>query len=55
VNWQQAALPVIANWVADMNRRKLDGNALLADARALLARNAKSKPGSAAPTGGAKK
>jgi TRAP-type transport system periplasmic protein len=55
VNWQQAALPVIADWVADMNRRKLDGNALLADARALLARNAKSQPSSAAPTGGAKK
>jgi hypothetical protein len=29
VNWQQAALPVIADWVADMNRRKLDGDASL--------------------------
>jgi TRAP-type C4-dicarboxylate transport system substrate-binding protein len=39
-HWQKAAQPVITEWVADMNRRSLDGNALLADARALLVRHA---------------
>lgn len=38
--WQQAARPVTAEWVADVARRGLDGDALLADARALLARSA---------------
>ena len=37
--WQRAAQPVIVEWVADMNRRKLNGAALLADARAMIARN----------------
>jgi TRAP-type C4-dicarboxylate transport system substrate-binding protein len=55
VNWQRAALPVIDDWIADMGRRKLDGNALLADARALLARNAKAPQSGAAPVGGPKK
>ena len=41
VQWQRAAQPVIVDWVADMNRRKLGGDALLADARALIARNAR--------------
>ena len=39
-NWQRAAQPVLVDWVADMKRRHLDGDRLLADARALLARNA---------------
>lgn len=39
-HWQKAAQPVITDWVADMNRRSLDGDALLADARALLVRHA---------------
>lgn len=38
--WQRAAQSVQSEWIADMNRRQLDGNALLADARALLARSA---------------
>ena len=38
--WQVAAQPVITDWVADVGRRQIDGNALLADARALLARSA---------------
>lgn len=38
-NWQRAAQPVLVDWVADMKRRQLDGDRLLADARALLARN----------------
>jgi TRAP-type C4-dicarboxylate transport system substrate-binding protein len=38
--WQRAAQPVLVDWVADMNRRQLDGDRLLADARALLARSA---------------
>jgi TRAP-type C4-dicarboxylate transport system substrate-binding protein len=49
-HWQKAAQPVITDWVADMNRRALDGDALLADARALLARRA-----APAPSAGAKK
>jgi hypothetical protein len=31
---------VQSEWIVDMDRRQLDGNALLADARALLARSA---------------
>jgi len=38
--WQRAAQPVLTDWVAEMNRRQLDGDRLLADARALLARSA---------------
>jgi TRAP-type C4-dicarboxylate transport system substrate-binding protein len=40
VRWQQAAQPVTAEWIADVRRRGLDGDALLTDARALLARSA---------------
>ncbi|HTN49425.1 MAG TPA: TRAP transporter substrate-binding protein [Burkholderiaceae bacterium] len=36
--WQQAAQPVIAEWLADLKRRQVDADALLADARTLLAR-----------------
>ena len=39
--WQVAARPVLEDWVRDMDKRGIDGNALLADARALIARNAK--------------
>jgi TRAP-type C4-dicarboxylate transport system substrate-binding protein len=39
-NWDRAARPLYADWIADMNRRGLDGNALLADARALIAQYA---------------
>jgi TRAP-type transport system periplasmic protein len=38
--WQKAAQPVLADWVRDMGKRGIDGDALLADARALIARNA---------------
>ncbi|HQR19464.1 MAG TPA: TRAP transporter substrate-binding protein [Burkholderiaceae bacterium] len=38
--WQVAAQPVITDWIADVGRRQIDGNALLDDARALLARSA---------------
>jgi len=31
---------VLADWVRDMGKRGIDGDALLADARALIARNA---------------
>lgn len=41
VNWQRAAQSVIHDWVADMKRRKIDGDALLADARAMIASGAK--------------
>jgi TRAP-type C4-dicarboxylate transport system substrate-binding protein len=54
-HWQRAAQPVIADWVADMNRRKLDGDALLADARALLVRHSTSEAQRAGAAGGAKK
>lgn len=40
VRWQRAAQPVMTDWVGEMNRRQLDGDRLLADARALLARSA---------------
>lgn len=46
-HWQQAAQPVIGEWVRDMNKRGLDGDGLLADARALIARQA--QPGTGAP------
>jgi TRAP-type C4-dicarboxylate transport system substrate-binding protein len=39
-NWQRAAQPVLVEWIADMKRRQIDGDVLLADARALLARSA---------------
>jgi TRAP-type transport system periplasmic protein len=42
VNWQRAAQPVLTEWVADIKRREIDGDRLLADARALLARSAAS-------------
>lgn len=52
--WQKAAQPVLSDWVRDMNKRGLDGDALLADARALIARHSKaqaSAPASAASSG----
>jgi TRAP-type C4-dicarboxylate transport system substrate-binding protein len=42
--WARAAQPVAEEWVAEMNKRGLDGAALLNDARAALARNAPSAP-----------
>ena len=39
-HWDRAARPLYADWIADMNRRGLDGNALLAAARALIAQHA---------------
>ncbi len=54
--WDRAARPLYADWIADMNRRGLDGNALLAEARALIAQyaaaaDAISARPAAAPTG----
>ena len=43
--WDRAARPLYADWIADMNRRGLDGNALLADARALIAQYAAAADG----------
>jgi len=40
VNWRRAAEPVEREWLIDMARRGLPGEAMLADARALIARNA---------------
>jgi TRAP-type C4-dicarboxylate transport system substrate-binding protein len=48
--WQKAAQPVLVDWVRDMGKRGADGDALLADARALIARHAKSGPASTAGT-----
>ncbi len=50
--WQVAARPVLEDWVRDVGKRGIDGNALLADARAMIARNAKpaGPPPAAAPT-----
>jgi TRAP-type C4-dicarboxylate transport system substrate-binding protein len=43
-NWDRAARPLYAEWIADMNKRGLDGNVLLADARSLIARYAQPSP-----------
>jgi len=48
--WQRAAQPVLVDWVRDMAKRGLDGEGLLADARALIARHGKSTAPSAGPT-----
>ena len=45
--WQQAAQSVITDWLADLKRRQIDADALLADARGLLARRA--APGTSTP------
>jgi TRAP-type C4-dicarboxylate transport system substrate-binding protein len=42
--WQSAAQPVVTEWVSDLKRRQIDGDVLLADARALLARSAATAP-----------
>lgn len=36
VHWEKAAAPLYADWIADMNKRGADGQALLDDARALI-------------------
>jgi TRAP-type C4-dicarboxylate transport system substrate-binding protein len=41
--WERATRGLYADWIADMNKRGLDGNALLGDARALIARYAAKK------------
>jgi len=46
--WDRAARPLYAEWIEDMNGRGLDGNALLADARALVAQYAKAPAAPAA-------
>ena len=51
-NWERAAQPLYADWVADMNRRGLDGRALLDDARALIARYAQAPSAPARAAGG---
>jgi TRAP-type C4-dicarboxylate transport system substrate-binding protein len=47
--WQKAAQPVLADWVSDMRKRGIDGDGLLADARALIARNSKAAAPPATP------
>jgi len=37
VQWERRSRTLYADWLADMNKRGLDGNAMLADARALIA------------------
>jgi TRAP-type C4-dicarboxylate transport system substrate-binding protein len=36
-HWERRSRTLYADWLADMNKRGLDGNAMLADARALIA------------------
>lgn len=45
--WQQAAQPVLADWIREMGRRGFDGDALLADARALIALHGRPAPAAA--------
>ncbi len=40
-HWQAAAQPVLADWVRDMGKRGIDGDGLLADARALIVRHSR--------------
>ena len=51
--WREAAQPVIADWVRDIGKRGFDGDALLADARGLIAREAKPRQ-AATPVGTAR-
>jgi TRAP-type C4-dicarboxylate transport system substrate-binding protein len=53
--WQKAAQPVLADWVRDMGKRGIDGDALLADARALIARNSKAATPPATPAAAPRK
>ena len=39
--WQEAAQPVIESWIADMQGRGIDGAQLIADAKELVAAEAK--------------
>ena len=39
--WKEAAQPVIARWVAEMDKQGLDGQALIDRARARIAANTK--------------
>lgn len=52
--WDRAARPLYADWIADMNKRGLDGNALLADARALIEQYAKAAGAPASKSGATK-
>jgi TRAP-type C4-dicarboxylate transport system substrate-binding protein len=47
--WARAAQPVAEEWVAEMNKRGLDGAGLLTEARAALARNAAAASAPPAP------
>jgi TRAP-type C4-dicarboxylate transport system substrate-binding protein len=53
--WQKAAQPVLADWTRDMARRGVDGDALLAEARALIARHSIAAGGTATPVTPARK
>jgi TRAP-type C4-dicarboxylate transport system substrate-binding protein len=53
--WERAARPLHEQWVAEMNARGLDGAALLAEARALIAQYASAAPPPARAAGAAAK
>ncbi|MGZ8255143.1 MAG: TRAP transporter substrate-binding protein [Burkholderiaceae bacterium] len=53
--WQKAAQPVLVDWVRDMSKRGADGDALLADARVLIARHAKIASPASSAVGTARK
>lgn len=53
--WEKAAQPVLVDWVRDMAKRGADGDALVADARALVARHAKSGLPASSAVGTARK
>ena len=55
VQWQKAAQPVLVDWVRDMGKRGIDGDALLADARALIARYSKAATPPAVPAAAPRK
>lgn len=54
--WERATRVLYADWISDMNKRGLDGNAMLSDARALIARHSPpAAPKAPAQKGEAKK
>ena len=53
--WQKAAQPVLADWVRDMGKRGIDGDGLLADARALIVRHSLTASPPAAPAAAPRK
>jgi TRAP-type C4-dicarboxylate transport system substrate-binding protein len=55
MQWQKAAEPVLVDWVRDVGKRGIDGDGLIAEARALIARHARAAEPAAPVAGAARK